>query len=128
MDANTSPKPSPTSSTSSGNNLSVAAETENDIAKPSRSKHKVSTPSYHYGLFAALFAVVVLILVVVLGILKEHRFCRFGLKKLSQNAKQKQHPRDALHSLLGPSQLGFSRLRTYDSDSEVEDFPIFSRV
>ena len=96
----------------------------------SKSKSKVSTPAYHYGLFAAIFAITALILVVVIGILKEHRYCRFGLKKLSRKAKETKAktPRDALNSLLGPSKLGFSRLRTYDSDSEVEEFPIFSRV
>ncbi len=33
-----------------------------------------------------------------------------------------------LHSLLGPSRPGFSRLKTYDSDSEDEAFPVFNRV
>lgn len=90
----------------------------------------MSTPAFHYGLFVAIFAIVGLILVVVVGILKEHRFLRFRTRRamIQASGEKGKTSREALHSLLGPSKLGFSRLRTYDSDSEAEEFPIFSRV
>ena len=99
-------------------------------AHSSKKKDKVTTPAFHYGLFAAIFAIVGLILVVVVGILKEHRFLRFRTRRIMTQTSggEGKTSREALHSLLGPSKLGFSRLRTYDSDSEAEEFPIFSRV
>jgi hypothetical protein len=97
--------------------------------KSSSAGDKVATPAFHYGLFVAIFAIVALILVVVVGILKEHRFLRFRARRVgTQASSEGKTSRETLHSLLGPSKLGFSRLRTYDSDSEVEEFPIFSRV
>jgi peptidylamidoglycolate lyase len=94
-----------------------------------KSGDKVATPAFHYGLFVAIFAIVALILVVVVGILKEHRFLRFRARRVgTQASSEGKTSRETLHSLLGPSKLGFSRLRTYDSDSEVEEFPIFSRL
>ena len=42
--------------------------------------------------------------------------------------KKKMTPYNKLQSVLGPSKLGFSRLKTYDSDSEEEEFPVFNRV
>ena len=100
------------------------------VHKSSSAGDKVATPAFHYGLFAAIFAIVALILVVVVGILKEHRFLRFRTRRVgtTQASSEGKTSRETLHSLLGPSKLGFSRLRTYDSDSEVEEFPIFSRV
>ena len=86
-----------------------------------------------YGVFVTIFIVVILIIIVMVGILKEHRYLRVfwwkvkSTKKPSTPRTQKR-TKDPLHSILGPSQLGFSRLRTYDSDSEIEEFPIFSRV
>ena len=100
------------------------------VHKSSSAGDKIATPAFHYGLFAAIFAIVALILVVVVGILKEHRFLRFRVRRVgtTQASSEGKTSRETLHSLLGPSKLGFSRLRTYDSDSEVEEFPIFSRV
>ena len=102
---------------------------EAQSSKAAPKKDKMATPAFHYGLFAAIFAIVGLILVVVVGILKEHRFLRFRTRRLvTETPAEGKTSREALHSLLGPSKLGFSRLRTYDSDSEAEEFPIFSRV
>jgi peptidylamidoglycolate lyase len=100
------------------------------VHKSSSAGDKIATPAFHYGLFAAIFAIVALILVVVVGILKEHRFLRFRARRVgtTQASSEGKTSRETLHSLLGPSKLGFSRLRTYDSDSEVEEFPIFSRL
>ena len=108
----------------------TSADSAHNHSPLSATEKKMKTPAFHYGLFAAIFAIVGLILVVVVGILKEHRFFRFLRTRRGSRvvATENKSPRETLHSLLGPSKLGFSRLRTYDSDSEVEEFPIFSRV
>lgn len=48
--------------------------------------------------------------------------------KTKTKKKKKTTPYSRLQSMLGPSKLGFSRLRAYDSDSEEEEFPVFNRV
>ena len=115
------------------------------------------TVGVNVGVTIAALAVVALIVLVTVGVLKEHRFIKFqgwrllqagerdttiGVKategtttmreadKMKKRKKKKRRlsPRRKLQSLLGPSQLGFSRLRTYDSNSEDEEFPVFNRV
>jgi hypothetical protein len=104
------------------------------------------------GVVVAVLAVVAVVALVVVGVLKEHRLIRFKSWRLLQagerdktvgitpsgttkrrkqeKKKKKDHmtPQKKLQSLLGPSQLGFSRLKTYDSNSEDEEFPVFNRV
>lgn len=105
------------------------------------------------GVVVAVLAVVAVIALVVVGVLKEHRLIRFKGWRLLQagerdktigitssgtttrreeeklrKKKQKMTPQKKLQSLLGPSHLGFSRLKTYDSNSEDEEFPVFNRV
>ncbi len=110
------------------------------------------------GVTIAVLGVVALIVLVTVGVLKEHRFIRFqgwrllqagerdttvGIKatdgittmrdadkkkRKKKKKKRRMSPRRKLQSLLGPSHLGFSRLRTYDSNSEDEEFPVFNRV
>lgn len=106
------------------------------------------------GVVVAVLAVVALIALVVIGVLKEHRLIRFkswrllqagerdttiGVKptghttqreeeKKKKLKKKRLTPKKKLQSLLGPSHLGFSRLKTYDSNSEDEEFPVFNRV
>ena len=106
------------------------------------------------GVVVAVLAVVALVALVVVGVLKEHRFIRFqgwrllqagdremtiGVKpsgtttqreeeKLKKKKRKKKSPQKKLQGLLGPSHLGFSRLKTYDSNSEDEEFPVFNRV
>ena len=85
---------------------------------------------YTYAIFAAIIVVALLIILVTVGILKEHKNLRYSIRRgcYRRRHKKKPDPRKTLNALLGPSQLGFSRLRTYDSDSEVDEFPIFSRL
>lgn len=85
---------------------------------------------YTYAVFAAILVVLLLIILVTVGILKEHKNLRYSIRRgcCKRRHRKKPDPRKTLNALLGPSQLGFSRLRTYDSDSEVDEFPIFSRL
>ena len=107
------------------------------------------------GVIIAVFAVALLTIIVTIGVLREHKYLKFkgwrmlqsgkrdttiGVKssgttvrreteKTKKKKKKKRlSPQKKLQSLLGPSQLGFSRLKTYDSDSEEEEFPVFNRV
>ena len=119
---------------------------------------KKPTTGVNVGVVVAVLAVVLLIVLVVIGVLKEHRFIRFQSWRLLQagerdttigvkpnsgtttqrevdkekrkkkKKKKKMTPQKKLQSLLGPSNLGFSRLKTYDSNSEDEEFPVFNRV
>lgn len=95
--------------------------------------------TFNAGIFIAIFVVVAIVLIAIFGILREHKY----LKRLRLYAQSKRKPgvpgdvavemrgklpKRTLQSLLGRSQLGFSRLKTYDTDSEAEDFPVFNRV
>ena len=121
--------------------------------------HETSvTPSVgvNVGVVVAVVAVLALLVLITVGVLKEHRFIRFqgwrlmqagerdttvGVKpsgsttqrevekeKRRKRKQKKMSPQKKLQSLLGPSNLGFSRLKTYDSNSEDEEFPVFNRV
>lgn len=122
-------------------------------AHQSKSKHKPMA-GVNVGVVVAVLAVVAVIALVVVGVLKEHRLIRFKSWRLLQagerdktigitpsgttmrrdeekRKKKKQKkltPQKKLQSLLGPSHLGFSRLKMYDSNSEDEEFPVFNRV
>lgn len=104
------------------------------------------------GVVVAVLAVLALVALVIVGVLKEHRLIRFKswrllqagerdktigvkpsgttMRRAEEKKKKKKRltPQKKLQSLLGPSQLGFSRLKTYDSNSEDEEFPVFNRV
>ena len=122
--------------------------------QPSSSKRK-PTAGVNVGVAVAVVAVAAVIALVVVGVLKEHRLIRFKgwrlmhagerdktigvtpsgtttrTEKEKKKKKKKGHhvtPQKKLQSLLGPSHLGFSRLKTYDSNSEDEEFPVFNRV
>ena len=110
------------------------------------SPKKKPAASISVGIFIAVFVMVTIFVLILIGVLKEHKYLRFRgavcLRRgkvpvdtngkvngtTSQKKKKKSNPRKALQALLGPSKLGFSRLRTYDSDSEEEEFPVFNRV
>ena len=105
------------------------ADTDNDAmtaneegaGKEKQAKDTNPFPVKNFGVFVAILVVALLVILVAAGVLKEH-----GTSCLRRRGKKvKVH---SLHSLLGPSQLGFSRLRTYDSDSEADEFPVFNRV
>ena len=116
--------------------------TDNALAAGASDDTVIQQATFNFGIFIAIFVVVVLVLIVVFGILREHKY----LKKLRNYVKLRRKtagaiegggvavetrgksPQKTLQSLLGPSQLGFSRLKTYDSDSEAEEFPVFNRV
>lgn len=117
---------------------------------------KKPTAGVNVGIVVAVLAVVALVVLVTVGVLKEHRFIRFQSWRLLQagerdktvgvkpsgtttqreaekarkkkKKKKRLSPKKKLQSLLGPSNLGFSRLKTYDSNSEDEEFPVFNRV
>ncbi len=107
------------------------------------SKHKRAT---EYGLLASLSFMAILVVLVVGGIMSKQGVFRNSWAKVAgitkgttgkcskgggthgNKEKKKSTARDTLHSLLGPGKFGFSRLRTYDSDSEREEFPVFNRV
>ena len=129
-----------------GGNSSVNIEgSSNDRGKLPTKKKKKAT-SISVGIFVAVAVMVTVFVLILIGVLKEHKYLRFrGAVCLrrgkvavdsngkmngtgSKSTKRKSNPRKTLHSLLGPSKLGFSRLRTYDSDSEEEEFPVFNRV
>ncbi|XP_064390589.1 peptidyl-glycine alpha-amidating monooxygenase-like isoform X2 [Halichondria panicea] len=97
--------------------------------------------TFNVGIFVAIFVVVLVILIILVGILREHKYLKklrlyVGSRRKTAGAAEgggvKVEARGKkgipLHSLLGPSRPGFSRLKTYDSDSEDEDFPVFNRV
>lgn len=105
-----------------------------------------------------MVAVLALAIIITIGVLKEYKYIKFkgwrllhsherdttiGVKpsgttirrEREKNAtpakkkkKKRMTPYSRLQSVLGPSKLGFSRLRAYDSDSEEEEFPVFNRV
>ena len=115
-------------------NSTVGAITHasNSSSPPSDSK----TPVYKYGIVAAMVVIVIAITLLIIGIFYDQR-CRWYVLSLCKrrsdsyeqvSADKSHRPRDALHSLMGPGKQGFSKLRTSDSDSEVDEFPIFSRV
>ncbi len=97
--------------------------------------------TFNIGIFVAIFVVVLVILIILVGILREHKYLKklrlyVGSRRKTAGAAEaggvKVEARGKkgipLRSLLGPSRPGFSRLKTYDSDSEDEDFPVFNRV
>ena len=118
----------------------IESSSRNRARPGSGSSRKVSTSNI--GVIVAVIVMVVVFVLILVGVLKEHRYLRFrgavclrrGKVPVHSNGrvnsamKLKSNPKKTLHSLLGPSQLGFSRLRTYDSDSEEEEFPVFNRV
>lgn len=117
---------------------------------------KEATAGVSIGVIVAVLAVITLIMLVVVGVLKEHKLIKFqswrflqagerettiGVEpsgtitqteaekaKKKTRRRKKMSPKKKLQSLLGPSHLGFSRLKTYDSNSEDEEFPVFNRV
>jgi hypothetical protein len=110
-------------------------------SNPQDKSKKIAT--VNLGLLIAIIVMVIIFVLILIGVLKEHKYLRFrgavclrrGKVPIHSNGKSngaisklRSNPKKALHSLLGPSQLGFSRLRTYDSDSEEEEFPVFNRV
>ena len=119
----------------STSNTTLTEEEENNGSGDSQTASlgpvavKTEAP-YTYAIFAAIIVVALLIILVTVGILKEHKHLRYSIRRgcCRRRHKKKPDPRKTLNALLGPSQLGFSRLRTYDSDSEVDEFPIFSRL
>lgn len=100
----------------------------------------IQRATFNFGIFIAIFVVVVLVLIVVFGLLREHKYLKkirnyVNLRRKTAGpvegggvAVEAKSPKNTLQSLLGPSQFGFSRLKTYDSDSEAEEFPVFNRV
>ena len=109
------------------------------------------------GIVVTVVAVAALALIIAVGVIKEYRHIKFkgwrllhssernstiGVKssgttvrrekkvKKQKNDRKKKRltPYNKLQSVLGQSKLGFSRLKTYDSDSEEEEFPVFNRV
>ena len=122
-------------SSASGDDMANAesAVTEDNLA--------IQRATFNAGIFVAIFVVVLVILLVVFGILREHKYLKKLRLYVGSRRKQKgaadaggvgveTHGRKGkpLHSLLGASRPGFSRLKTYDSDSEEEEFPVFNRV
>ena len=137
------PKPSTGESNTTEHYKNNSANIENS-SKEDHEKSKKITP-VNLGVFIAVFVLVTVFVLILIGVLKEHKYLRFkgavclrrGRVAVATNGKvngtatkkkKKPNPKKTLHSLLGPSQLGFSRLKTYDSDSEEEEFPVFNRV
>lgn len=129
--------------TESDKNTSGSTESSvNGKIKP----HKVpkNIGRVNLGVIIAVFVLATVFGLILIGVLKEHKYLRFrgalclrrgkvaiesvNGKANSVTKKKRSNPKKTLHSLLGPSKLGFSRLRTYDSDSEEEEFPVFNRV
>lgn len=125
-------------------NSSVIIEgSVNGKTKPHEVEKKIS--SVNLGVIIAVFVLATVFGLILIGVLKEHKYLRFrgavclrrgkvaiesvnGKATTGVTKKKRSNPKKTLHSLLGPSKLGFSRLRTYDSDSEEEEFPVFNRV
>lgn len=119
---------------------SIEGSVKNEANPRSNDSNKVST--VNLGVFIAIIVMVIIFVLILIGVLKEHKYLRFkgavclrrgkvpihSNGKVNGATKLRSNPKKTLHSLLGPSQLGFSRLRTYDSDSEEEEFPVFNRV
>jgi len=126
-----------------------------DDHKSSSSQGKPS--STNVGIVVTVVAVAALALIIAVGVIKEYRHIKFkgwrllhseerdatiGVKpsgttvkreskkgkKQKKDKKRRLTPYNKLQSVLGQSKLGFSRLKTYDSDSEEEEFPVFNRV
>lgn len=122
-------------------NIEGSLKNEPNPQDKNDSGNKIAT--VNLGLLIAIIVMVIVFVLILIGVLKEHKYLRFrgavclrrGKVPVNSNgkvngaaSKLRSNPKKALHSLLGPSQLGFSRLRTYDSDSEDEEFPVFNRV
>ena len=129
--------------TTEGNKNSSAnieGSLKNEANPQDNNSNKIST--VNLGLFIAIIVMVIVFVLILIGVLKEHKYLRFrgavclrrgkvpvhSNGKVNGTSKLRSNPKKALQSLLGPSKLGFSRLRTYDSDSEEEEFPVFNRV
>ena len=129
--------------TESDKNTSANIESSaNGKTKPHEVLKKVG--SINLGVIIAVFVLATVFGLILIGVLKEHKYLRFrgavclrrgkvavesvNGKATGVTKKKRSNPKKTLHSLLGPSKLGFSRLRTYDSDSEEEEFPVFNRV
>ncbi len=118
----------------------IEGSVKNEANPRDDNSNKVST--VNLGVFIAIIVMVIIFVLILIGVLKEHKYLRFrgavclrrgkvpvhSNGKVNGAMKLRSNPKKTLHSLLGPSQLGFSRLRTYDSDSEEEEFPVFNRV
>ena len=141
------------SSSEETNSTTTEASGEAHIDSHEDKLSEKPTTGVNVGVVVAVLAVLALIVLITVGVLKEHRFIRFQSWRLLQagerdrtvgvkpsgtttqrdvekerKKKRKLTPKKKLQSLLGPSSLGFSRLKTYDSNSEDEDFPVFNRV
>ena len=131
------------STTENDTNSSVSIESSvNGKTKPHKKSKKLTT--VNLGVIIAVFVMATVFGLILIGVLKEHKYLRFrgavclrrgkvGVESVNgkvngMTKKKRSNPKKMLHSLLGPSKLGFSRLRTYDSDSEDEEFPVFNRV
>ena len=125
---------------STNSSANIEGSSKNGANSQDNNSNKTST--VNLGLFIAIIVMVIVFVLILIGVLKEHKYLRFrgavclrrgkvpvhSNGKVNGTSKLRSNPKKALHSLLGPSQLGFSRLRTYDSDSEEEEFPVFNRV
>lgn len=137
----------------SDDNATKQAHFPNNAYQPTSTKKKPRA-GVNIGVAVAVMAVAAVIVLIVIGVLKEHRLIRFKswrllhagerdktigvtpsgattrTEKEKEKGKKKKRmtPQKKLQSLLGPSHLGFSRLKTYDSNSEDEEFPVFNRV
>ena len=108
----------------------------------------LSSISVNASVVVAVLAVLALVIIITLGVLKEYKYIRFNGWRLLHSydrdktsspatrrensvlvktRKRKMTPYSRLQAALGPSKLGFSRLRTEETDSE-EEFPVFNRV
>ena len=86
-------------------------------------------PIYVYGIVAGVVVVTIATALLIIGIQYDRR-CRWYLLILCKSsASYKQVSTEMRRTALrGPGKQGFSKLRSSDSDSEIEEFPIFSRV
>lgn len=138
--------PTPTVTTPSNTSSDNQTGTIESFNVVSSSGHSQRTKATRYGLIASFCFMAVLAVLVVGGIMKREGVFRRSWERVAGTNKNKasgKPPRgggasgtkgkkskaqETLHSLLGPGKFGFSRLRTYDSDSEMEEFPVFNRV
>ncbi len=120
---------------------------------PPSQQQKEQQTNVNVGVVVTVVAVAMLALIISVGVIKEYRHLKFkgwrfvhsgerdatiGVKPSGSTVrrekkgvtkkKKKMTPYNKLQSVLGASKLGFSRLKTYDSDSEEEEFPVFNRV
>ena len=85
-------------------------------------------PLYVYGIIAGVVVVTIVTALLIIGIQYDKR-CRWYLLSLCKDRSTSfKEVSTEMRTLRGSNKQGFHKLPTHDSDSEAEEFAIYSRV